>query len=326
MNRIEQQLEWLARRQHQVFSRRQALEAGMSSSAISRRVQSRTFVACGTSSLHFGGVELTFQGRLMAGLLDIDRPALVSGGAAARLLGLDGFDRHKRPEYLVERLHRHRRANGPVHSISEFQEPDRWRVGGLPCASATMAIVELFAHGTDADNALDSACRQHLTTIPAVRDRFAQLVGPGRAGVARFERADSGGRRVLARAQVRRAVAIGRSPVAGHPGAAFPRRRRGGARRLRVRAAADRRRGRRPPRVSDARRAAAERNVGATLSSSPARPSTSSRATTSSMTRPTSSRRLLARSACRCRPSARREMASGRNDRGVRLGSCRIPG
>lgn len=190
MNEIDQALAILATQQHDVFSRRQARAAGLSASALCRRIQSRTYIECGPQALQFTGVSLTYRGELMAGLLDIDRTsALVSGRAAATLLELDGF--HERPlEFLVERPDRHRGTVGTVRSIDAVQRLDRVVLDGLPCTSATMTVAQIVATATDeeAGNALDSACRKRLTAVPVVRRRFHALGSAGRAGVARFER------------------------------------------------------------------------------------------------------------------------------------------
>lgn len=189
MNEIDLEIAEVAARQHDVFSRRQAALAGMSASALCRRIQSQTFVECGPQTLHFKGSTLTYRGQLMAGLLDIDRPALVSGRAAAVLLGLDGFDEGPL-EFLVERSHRHRRTIGTVHSVHALEPLDRVVVDGLSCTSATMTVVQLAATATDREvgNGLDSACRMRLTAVPVIRRRFDALGRAGRPGVGRFER------------------------------------------------------------------------------------------------------------------------------------------
>jgi hypothetical protein len=55
MNHVELAVAAIAGRQHQVFSRAQAIAAGLSSSSLDRRVQSELFVPCGVHTLRFCG-------------------------------------------------------------------------------------------------------------------------------------------------------------------------------------------------------------------------------------------------------------------------------
>ncbi len=159
-----------------MFSRRQARRAGLTPAALWGRLRSGSLVACGPQALHFAGVTLDYRGRLMAGLLDLGAGALVSGPAAAHLLGLDGFGEGPL-EFVVPRVARNRHTIGAVHSISGPDTFDR------------VKVVELLARGTkeQAANALDSACRRRLTAVPVVAQRLDELGRQGRPGVAMFE-------------------------------------------------------------------------------------------------------------------------------------------
>ncbi len=180
----------LAARQHQVFSRVQARAAGLSASALSRRVGAGQLIACGTSALHHPGTTLTYRGRLMAGLLDLGSEALVSGRAAAHLHGLDGFGEGPL-EFLVPRQQRNRRTSGTVTStLAPLSRLDRGLVDGLRCTSPTRTIIELLAHASvdEAGDALASATRQRLTAPAAVQRRLGELGRVGRAGAAALDR------------------------------------------------------------------------------------------------------------------------------------------
>jgi len=189
MNDVDRVLVAPAARQHQVFSRAQARQAGMSPNALYRRLRSGSIVACGTSALHYAGVTLTYRGRLMAGLLDLGPEAMVSGRAAAHLHQLDGFDPGPL-EYLAPRSYRSRCTVGNLHTVAELERLDRVTVDGLACTSPTMTVIQLLAHATSAEAAaaLDSACRQRTTAVPVVRRRLESLGRAGRRGVAVFER------------------------------------------------------------------------------------------------------------------------------------------
>ena len=189
MNDADRQLAELAKRQHQVFSRGQAMEAGLSKFALCRRVQSGLYVAIGPGSLCFGGTDLTYRGRLKAGLLDLGPRALVSGRAAAVLLELDGFDEGPL-EYLQPRVQRSRSTTGTVTTTTQISRLDRVVVDGLACTSATRTVVQLLRSGSEREvgNALDSGTRRHLTAPTVVRKRLDELGTQGRIGIATFER------------------------------------------------------------------------------------------------------------------------------------------
>jgi hypothetical protein len=189
MKDLDRKLTELARRQHQVFSRAQARAIGLSPNALYRRLQSGSLVACGTSALHFAGATPNYRGRLMAGLLDLGPEALVSGRAAAHLLGLDGFGEGPL-EFLAPRSYRSRRTAGVLHTVPSLEPLDRVVVDGLACTSVTMTVIQLLAHASkdEAANALDSGCRQRTTGVPFVRRRLDSLGRLGRAGVVLFER------------------------------------------------------------------------------------------------------------------------------------------
>lgn len=180
----------LAGTQHQVFSRLQASAAGLSASAVSRRVAAGRLVACGTAALHLAGVTLTYRGRLMAGLLDLGPDALVSGRAAAHLHGLDGFGEGPL-EFLVPRDQRNRRTTGKVASTqAALSRLDRSLVDGLACTSPTRTVIELLAHATadEAGDALASATRRRLTAPAVVQRRLQALGRTGRAGAEALDR------------------------------------------------------------------------------------------------------------------------------------------
>jgi hypothetical protein len=184
-NEIDAALVELAAEQHQVFARAQARDAGLSASALSRRIAAGRLVACGTSALHLPGVTLTYRGRLMAGLLDLGPEALVSGRAAAHLHSLDGFPEGPL-EFLVPRRLRNRITAGAVTSTgSPLLRLDRATVDGLACTSPTRTIVELLASATsdEAGDALASATRRRLTAPAVVSRRLDELGRNGRTGV-----------------------------------------------------------------------------------------------------------------------------------------------
>lgn len=187
MNDTDRRLAAFAERQHGVLTRQQARDAGLSPSAVAKRIRRGALKVCGTSTVRLPGVALDWHGQLMAGLLDLGPGALVSGCSAGRLLTLDGFDTDDL-EFLVPRSLRNRTTAGVVTSTADIAPLDRVKIGAFPCTSATRTVVELLRTASIdiAGNALDSACRMRLTAVPVVRRRLAEL-GHDRAA-SRFER------------------------------------------------------------------------------------------------------------------------------------------
>lgn len=188
MNDAERRLIGIASRQRQVFTRRQALEAGLSSTGVYRRLDSGLFVPVGPHTMTLVGVTLDWRSQLQAGLLDLGLGALVSAEAAAALHGLDGFAVGPLV-YLVPRSRRRRTTVGAVTSTHDVAALDRCTVDGLVVTSCTRTVVELLARvGPDeVGNALDSGTRKRLTAPAVVARRLAELGRQGRAGVADFD-------------------------------------------------------------------------------------------------------------------------------------------
>jgi hypothetical protein len=189
MNDADRSVARLAEAQRHVFTRQQALAAGLSRSGLQRRVAAGVFVAVGTTTYRFAGAELDWRGQLLSGLFDLGMTAVVTGRSAAALHGLDGFV--ERPvEFLVPRSRRSRTTTGRVSSTLEIGPLDRVVVDGLRATSATRTIVELAARVGERElgNAIDSACRLGLTSPVFLRRRLHELGRQGRAGVVIFDR------------------------------------------------------------------------------------------------------------------------------------------
>lgn len=185
MNDIERVLAALAANQHQVFSRTQAREAGMSARAIARREANGRFVVVGPEARTFGGVTLDWCGQLHAGLLDLGDGAIVSAESAAALHRLDGYGEGPLV-FLAPRSARRRTTVGTVVTTSSIGSRDVVTIGGLPVTSGTRTVIELLGR-VDQErlgNAYDSACRKRITSPEAIDRRLTELGRQGRKGVA----------------------------------------------------------------------------------------------------------------------------------------------
>jgi very-short-patch-repair endonuclease len=174
----------LARNQLGVFSRAQAMAAGLDRRALWRRVQSGHVEELGGDTYRFAGQPASWRQLLTAGLLDLGEEAVVAGRAAAALHRFDGFSEGPL-EFLVPRKDRERKTIGVVRSTDQLPLIDRCtREGRFPATSPAATIVRLAAHVTEAElkRAVDSAIRDGGTSEPFLRRRFTALRGPGRHG------------------------------------------------------------------------------------------------------------------------------------------------
>jgi Transcriptional regulator, AbiEi antitoxin len=190
MNHVDQRIAALSASQRQVFSRAQALAAGLSRSGLSRRVRGGLYVPIGPQTYHLAGAEPPWRGLLLAGVLDLGAGAVVTGRSAAALHGLDGYAEGP-VELLVPRGLRKRHAVGSVTSTSSLDQIDRSLVDGLPVTSATRTIIELagVVSPRELGNAIDSAQRLGLTEPAFLRRRLDDLGRPGRPGAGAVESA-----------------------------------------------------------------------------------------------------------------------------------------
>ena len=177
-----------ARNQQSVVARRQALASGLSSNAIDRRVAAGLLVRASKHCLVVPGHPDTWRQQLWIGVLDLGK-GVVAGRAAAALHGLDGFIEGPL-EYLVERPKRGRTTNGTVWSVPSIPSIDRVEVDGLPCCSATRALIDGAATWSrrELENGVDSALRLGLSSEEFLRRRLAALRHRGRDGVRLLDR------------------------------------------------------------------------------------------------------------------------------------------
>jgi hypothetical protein len=163
----------MAAHRHNVVSRRDVTMAGLSSSALYRRVANGLLVPAGTHSYRFAGVQLDWFGQLQAGLFDLGEDALVAGRAAAALFGLDGFAEGSVSFYLP-RSQRRRLTTGAVRSGPPVHRFEIVRVRDFPCTSAALRIAHLAAEVSERElaNALDSAVRLRLTSVDLLTRRL----------------------------------------------------------------------------------------------------------------------------------------------------------
>jgi very-short-patch-repair endonuclease len=180
-------VEAFAASQYGVVSRAQAVERGMSESAVDRRLKSGRWVTVFPSVFRVVGAPVTARQRVMAAALWSG--GVVSHETAGRLLRLEAVP--KRGLHLtVAKSQAPTHDDVHVHRTSVLPDIDRRWVDAIPCTSATRALIDCASHLDDEalETAFESARRMGLTTVTLLERRARELCGPGRAGSGRVRR------------------------------------------------------------------------------------------------------------------------------------------
>ena len=139
---VDQAVAALASRQHQLFSRRQALDLGASRSLIDRRQRAGLWPQEGPGVHGVAGATHTWKRRLMLAHLDLGPESVISHRAAAALHGVPNARRGS-PELTIPRsVARSRRWR--VHQ-AEVPPGDRTRVDRIPVTTLTRTVLDLSA-------------------------------------------------------------------------------------------------------------------------------------------------------------------------------------
>jgi very-short-patch-repair endonuclease len=175
-------MEALAKTQHGLITRAQALENGLSRSAIQhRRERGRwSLVARGVYRVS-GAIETPRQRALVAVLAS--GSAVLSHASAAALHGLPGFG----IEPLTVSLPRDGRRSLPdVRQEQSLDLPVHHRsvIDGIPCTTVARTLFDLCGdvHALRAERALDSALARRLVTLGGLWQVLVDLAEHGRAG------------------------------------------------------------------------------------------------------------------------------------------------
>jgi very-short-patch-repair endonuclease len=170
----------LARAQHGLISRRQALRLGYSDSAIGRLIESGRW-----QRRHRGIYALLppadpERSQLMGLALRAPWRVWASHRSAAKLWGLDGTVGTVEVSTTVNL--RDRRAR--IHYVSAIDPVDARVVDGIPVTSVERTLVDLgsVVGAVSVDAAVSDALRRGLTTTSNLRDRARELAACGRRG------------------------------------------------------------------------------------------------------------------------------------------------
>jgi hypothetical protein len=179
----------LGARQGAVFSRAQAHTVGFTDPSIQRRVRSGTWERDHQGVYRLAGAPRTWQSEIWAALLAAGPLAAVTHETALRLHGSEHVP--TRPLTLTVAHGGHPRVRGAfVHQIDDLRPHHLVTVDGLPVSDPARAVVEVSATlgPRQLGRALDDLVFDRRTSYPQVATRLAEVVRPGKPGVAKLAR------------------------------------------------------------------------------------------------------------------------------------------
>jgi Transcriptional regulator, AbiEi antitoxin len=207
----------LAMRQHAVISYGQAIDAGLSRMAISRRVDAGRWVRLLPRVYRVGGAPATGRQGMMAATLWAGEGALLSHRAAGVLHGLDGV----KAEHLeVTASKRLRSGVVLAHYAPPFTAIDRDVLDAIPVTSPTRTLIDLagILCPDDLELAFEDARRRGLTSRARLGYRLASSRVTGGLGAGRCVRWSPTGAAGRTRAVLRRSVCGAASSGPGYRG------------------------------------------------------------------------------------------------------------
>jgi very-short-patch-repair endonuclease len=191
-----------ARAQHNVITRDDVTACGVTSQQWCDRLDEGLWLPMFERVFRHRATPVTWELRVRAASLSLGHDAAAFGPTAAQWWGLEGFDGDA-VEFVVPRIRRSLDPTIRLHTTKQWEPADMQSRNGVRTTSATRTIIDLACSGHAAgaiENALDSAIRLRLTTIPRLSRRMTELA-PGRPGIQLLREIllDSGGESFLER-------------------------------------------------------------------------------------------------------------------------------
>jgi hypothetical protein len=174
----------LVRRQHGVFTRRDALEAGFSPSGISRRLAAGTWILLGPQVYAVATAPLTTERQYKAAQLSLEGAGLC-GLAAAAHHGFDGFG-VVRAEISVPLGSTNRTRLATVHRWKVL--PKFTVVRGVRVTTVAQTLLDVAGRVDEArlERAMDGQLLTGEVTVAALEERVRAYDGTRRAGLPVF--------------------------------------------------------------------------------------------------------------------------------------------
>lgn len=171
----DQKVAELATRQYGVVSRVQALAAGLTPPAITRRLSSGRLLRLHREVYALAGVPSSWRQTLIAAVLWGGPGSAASHRSAASLWKLDG----SAPVLEITTPRRLESATVKAHRLDPLSSRDLKVIDGIPTTGIDRTLLDLAAvlDMDPLEDALDSALRKRLTSVPRLQLRLRQESG-----------------------------------------------------------------------------------------------------------------------------------------------------
>lgn len=184
---IDERCVHLALSQRGVISLDQAMDCGLSMSAMQRRLQSGRWVLLHPGIYRLRECPPSWEQSLLAACLWGREGTVASHRAAARLwrLGLE-----EAPVEILAPVSTRPRPGIVLHRTDSLSRTDMTRTEGVPVTSPTRTLIDLGAVTSTAvvERCLETALRERLTSIWYLAERLDELGKPGRRGAGTLRR------------------------------------------------------------------------------------------------------------------------------------------
>ena len=188
MRELDQRIAQLAQRQHQVFSREQAVDLGASAGMLQHRLRSGRWERVLSGVYGLPGGRPSSMRDLWISHLGTGPSSVVSHESAAALHGFVGFPRGRRI-LTVDHSSWHRIPDTFVHQISDLVAADCSEIWGLPITRPARTFVDLAAttSGMRLASALDDAAARGVVSVVDVARVLLRVARPGKPGVRKLK-------------------------------------------------------------------------------------------------------------------------------------------
>lgn len=178
----DQRINRLARRQHGLITRRQALAAGAHRRSIDRKLGSGLWVPVRRGVFAIDGSPRTWEQTVLAACLAAAAPVSASHATAARLWGLSRMPATDSIHLLGDLASSVRREGVVLHRTARLEAVDVATYRRIPVTSVARTIVDCsgWLGSTTTGEVLDDAMRRRLVTLERVRACSARTAAPGR--------------------------------------------------------------------------------------------------------------------------------------------------
>jgi hypothetical protein len=184
--------------QHGMFTRQQAVGAGLSRAQIDRRVSAGIWIRTLPRVFRNAAAPMSPLSRLWASVLWAGPDCALSHCSAALLWRFEGVDARDETELVVPARRAPSVKGIVVHRVGALDDRDVRSVARLPVTSPARTLIDLAAVLDDAalGAALRSAYARRVATAETILRRLDALGRSGRPGVARLREVLAGARLV----------------------------------------------------------------------------------------------------------------------------------